>query len=154
MRTNGFPIDYEGPITCRICQQEQPHTEFYARVRRRRTECRTCIKAKAVRSAQDIHFGEARWLGRRNAALRRKYGITHADFEAMAAAQDGKCAICGKVPEMRRSNTQTGRTWTALVVDHCHTTDRVRGLLCLPCNTVLGRIERIGEEQFIAYLTQ
>lgn len=61
----------------------------------------------------------------RSAKLRlRKYGLSHAEYEAMLAAQDGKCAICG----------EKGK----LVVDHNHQTDAVRSLLCSPCNTAIG----------------
>ncbi len=47
----------------------------------------------------------------------------------MYEAQNGLCAICYK-PQW---NNQ------ALVVDHDHQTLEVRGLLCTPCNTILGR---------------
>jgi hypothetical protein len=59
--------------------------------------------------------------------LLTKFGLTLEDFAAMLAAQNNVCAICGQ---------NRGR----LVVDHCHTTGRVRGLLCTPCNSFLGRI--------------
>lgn len=48
----------------------------------------------------------------------------------MFLAQDGKCAIC-----------RTERRWKyRLVVDHCHTTNKVRGLLCESCNLVIGKM--------------
>ena len=62
----------------------------------------------------------------RAAAWRRKwkYGLDDSEFNAMSASQDGRCAIC-QVEE-------------SLVVDHCHGTGRVRGLLCHGCNVGLG----------------
>ena len=87
----------------------------------------------------------ARWRARhpeqaarnqRSAKLRRTYGITIADFEAMLAEQGGVCAIC------RRSETVE---WCgkprALNVDHCHVTGVVRGLLCNFCNHALGAFD-------------
>jgi hypothetical protein len=59
----------------------------------------------------------------------KKYGITVEQFDAMVIAQKGLCAACGHAP--------TGR----LHVDHDHETERVRGLLCLPCNMALGFLE-------------
>lgn len=53
--------------------------------------------------------------------------------------QNGLCAICDK-PEIKRDR-QNNKV-CALAVDHCHTTKRVRGLLCFTCNTNLGRFER------------
>lgn len=76
--------------------------------------------------------------------VKARYGLTRSDFEAMLVAQSGLCLICGLQPhKMRR-----------LVVDHCHATGKIRGLLCDGCNKGLGdfedRIERL--EAAIAYL--
>jgi recombination endonuclease VII len=56
----------------------------------------------------------------------RKYGLTPADYERMLREQDGLCALCHRRPAR------------GLVVDHCHATSRVRGLLCDKCNSGLG----------------
>ena len=57
----------------------------------------------------------------------RKYGIGAAAYDSMIEAQDGKCAICMRPVQ--------------LVVDHCHTSGAVRGLLCGSCNTAIGMFE-------------
>jgi hypothetical protein len=62
--------------------------------------------------------------------LQRKYGITHAEYEALLKAQNGTCALCPR--------TETSTKYGVLVVDHDHTSGRVRGLLCDPCNHALG----------------
>jgi hypothetical protein len=50
-------------------------------------------------------------------------------WQAMYDAQEGRCQICGKhQAEMKK----------AMCVDHDHKTGQVRGLLCTPCNTVIG----------------
>ena len=64
----------------------------------------------------------------RNRNLRRLYGITASEFDAMLAAQGGGCAICGS-PDPRGRNFH---------VDHCHDPKGIRGILCHPCNTGLG----------------
>lgn len=66
---------------------------------------------------------EIRQREKRRARL-RKYGLTTAQFDFMVAKQGGKCKICKKARK--------------LVVDHCHDTGKVRGLLCSPCNLGLG----------------
>lgn len=63
-------------------------------------------------------------------ALRSRYDLTADDYDAMVLQQQGLCAICGRPPKRNR-----------LHVDHCHTTKRVRGLLCVTCNTRLAVIE-------------
>lgn len=63
--------------------------------------------------------------------LKRKYGITLAEYDQMLEEQHGVCAICGGAdPSGRR-----------LAVDHDHETGKVRGLLCTSCNTRLGFLE-------------
>lgn len=59
----------------------------------------------------------------RRSALKRKFGLTEAEYDAQLKAQGGVCAICGKPP----------RKWR-LSVDHDHKTGRLRGLLCWWCN--------------------
>jgi Pyruvate/2-oxoacid:ferredoxin oxidoreductase delta subunit len=73
--------------------------------------------------------------------LKRLYGITRAEYEALLAAQDGKCAICGRASKK------------PLAVDHNHVTRQVRGLLCQGCNIAVGVCEKEGiAERAIAYL--
>ncbi|MFD8914437.1 endonuclease VII domain-containing protein [Streptomyces sp. NPDC059575] len=56
--------------------------------------------------------------------LKRQYGLTSAERDAMIASQRGLCVICLNAP--------------AAHVDHCHKTGRVRGVLCFNCNSGLG----------------
>ena len=71
---------------------------------------------------------------RRDYNLRRLYGINSKDYERMLAEQDGCCAICG-------TDQPGGRQNKYFMVDHCHTTNKVRGLLCASCNMMLGMAE-------------
>ena len=65
--------------------------------------------------------------------LKRNYGLTPADYEAIATSQNDVCAICEK-PETVTIHDRIPR----LTVDHNHETDRVRGLLCRKCNSAIG----------------
>jgi hypothetical protein len=57
--------------------------------------------------------------------LKDRYGITLADYMQMADRQGGRCASCGNLSQ-------------DLMVDHCHTSKKVRGLLCNTCNAIIG----------------
>jgi len=61
----------------------------------------------------------------RSMDLKAKYGMTIADYNAMHARQNGRCAICSTSEE-------------TLVVDHNHKTGQVRELLCHLCNAMIG----------------
>ncbi len=60
--------------------------------------------------------------------LRRLYDITIDIYEYIEEHQGGLCAVCRK-PGKR------------LFVDHCHKTNKVRGLLCSACNFAAGNLE-------------
>lgn len=92
----------EGHKWCSRCQSEKPLTAYG-----KGAYCVPCTRAKGV---------EAR--------LQAVYGMTVADYDAVLAYQDGKCAICGMKPRTKR-----------LHVDHDHKTMVVRGLLCSVCNS-------------------
>jgi len=61
---------------------------------------------------------------KRNERYKKRYNITIEEYERMAKDQSNMCKICNK-------NTK-------LVVDHCHKSNKVRGLLCQGCNLGLG----------------
>lgn len=67
----------------------------------------------------------------------KKLGLDESLYEAMLKLQNGACAICKGPPDTR---------WKKLAVDHCHKTGEVRGLLCMTCNTMLGRLEKRWNE--------
>jgi Autographiviridae endonuclease VII len=62
----------------------------------------------------------------RRGQLKRQYGLSPADYDALLAKQGGVCPLCGK------------RSEKTFCVDHCHETGTVRGLLCRQCNFALG----------------
>jgi len=65
----------------------------------------------------------------RRCYLKRKFGITPEQYDLMFTMQNGYCAIC---------NIHQSKLKYRLAVDHCHTTGKVRGLLCSACNKALG----------------
>ena len=77
---------------------------------------------------------------KKNRRLIKDYGITYIDYLAMYEEQEGCCAICKKPSPHKERD---------LSVDHCHESGKVRGLLCLHCNTALGHfkdnIDSLGE---------
>lgn len=76
-------------------------------------------------------------LKRKSKQLQRTYGIDLTEYERMMAEQKNCCAICGEI----RSNDKY------FAVDHCHTTLKVRGLLCSTCNTSLYGLEYFLNEE-------
>lgn len=66
---------------------------------------------------------------------RRRLGIGIDEYEALLLEQGNVCAICRQMEQA--INPKTGAT-RDLAVDHCHNTNRVRGLLCTHCNALLG----------------
>jgi hypothetical protein len=62
--------------------------------------------------------------------LRKYYGLTIVQRNAMFQAQGHRCAIC--------RSAEPGRKNANWAVDHCHDTGKVRGILCHPCNAMLG----------------
>jgi hypothetical protein len=71
-------------------------------------------------------------LGRRNAFLKRTYGIDAEQYDALLSAQGFKCLIC---------STETPGGKGHFHVDHCHADGRIRGLLCHNCNVGLGNFK-------------
>jgi hypothetical protein len=74
---------------------------------------------------------------RRVQNYKANYGITMEEYEQMFAEQGGVCAACG-LPETVIHHHGKKKP---LAVDHNHTTDEVRMLLCNDCNSALGYLQ-------------
>lgn len=88
--------------------------------------------------------------GGTNNYLLRTYGVSLQWYEQQFEDQNGLCAICGWegfVMDPKRHKTK-------LVVDHCHQSGTVRGLLCHNCNRALGLFKDSKESLLsaVAYL--
>ena len=69
----------------------------------------------------------------RHYGLMRLYGIDLAKYQEMLLSHNGVCAICFK-PETSVVNGKI----KPLAVDHCHDSEKIRGLLCARCNQAVG----------------
>lgn len=76
--------------------------------------------------------------------LLKKYGITYEEFSRILISQNGICAICS-YNLIKRDE---------MFLDHCHNSNKVRGILCFTCNTGLGQFSDSKEllNKAIAYL--
>jgi hypothetical protein len=101
-----------GHKLCRVCGEVKPHSEWH---RNATASDGLSTRCKACRAAE----GRAHHL-------KRNYGLTEAERDAMVASQYGLCAICLAAPPAH--------------VDHCHKTGRVRGVLCFNCNSAIGKL--------------
>ncbi|WP_346175633.1 endonuclease VII domain-containing protein [Streptomyces cuspidosporus] len=97
---------------CHGCGEVKPHSEWH---RKESSPDGLASRCKACR-AVDNRVGH----------LKRRYGLTPADLDALVAEQQGVCCICLAAP--------------AAHVDHCHKTGKVRGVLCFNCNSAIGKL--------------
>lgn len=126
-------------INCTLCGAELTPTTGYKYKRNKsgyRSWCRECTKSRNNANYAETQSGTTkRRLIARKSHLKHKYGITIAEYDAMFADQGGVCAICQGTTKHKYMQ------WSTLVVDHDHTTGQVRGLLCHPCNVLLGKAQ-------------
>lgn len=100
-----------------------------------------------VANPEKFKEGHKKWKKKnpdkvRSARLKYKYGITLEQYNSILSFQNSVCAICHR------------ESYRNLVVDHCHRTGIVRGLLCDSCNVTLGLMgEDISSlERILSYL--
>lgn len=123
-------------VICKRCRIAKPESCFKPGSLRNNTmTCLDCVKEKDYlrkKDWNDLHpdrhqkYNEKYPEYERSAAL-RKFGLTIADYDALAKEQNGVCAICGGVNRDR-----------SLAVDHDHDNGIIRGLLCGRCNMAIG----------------
>lgn len=92
-------------------------------------KCRTCGTGFVLDDLRRWHCSKSCRL---LYATISRHGLTAEQYYAIRQSQGDRCAICRR---------EWGRGWNGKGphIDHCHTTGRVRGLLCGECNTAIGR---------------
>ena len=70
--------------------------------------------------------------------LRKAYDLTISQYDELLKEQNYVCAICKRPERRKEARTDVLRR---LAVDHCHKTNKVRGLLCSDCNIAIGLLQ-------------
>lgn len=114
---------------CSKCEVEKPIEAFNKNTAskspdKRYSHCKECANALArerYKTKDKFQY------------TKKMYGITKEDILKLADTQQYKCKLCTKPFEMY--SPESKRQFT---VDHCHTSGKIRGLLCHHCNLGLG----------------
>jgi len=136
-----LPLEEFGMQICRgPCGRKLPFAEFNKLHTMRLGISSRCKKCASAAARAWTEKNPDKYL---DGHLRRRFGITLEQYNAMLADQGGVCAICGELPtSVRNRRKGKQRTFIArLVVDHDHATGKVRGLLCSSCNTGIGNLK-------------
>jgi hypothetical protein len=119
---------------CKACNLQQKHQRYLEDPKQEIARVNAWQQANAEKlnayRRRRRRLPEVRAQERRS-HLKRKFGLTPAEYEAKLAAQGGGCALCGRAPAPGRQ----------LDIDHDHTTGAVRGLVCNGCNQGLGQFQ-------------
>jgi hypothetical protein len=110
-------------VRCRICGFIKPVDQFSIDRHDKcgvRRECKTCRGADITKREH-----------RKEYMRKYSYNLSALEFSKLMVIQGGRCAICGvHADECNRG----------LLVDHDHTKNEVRGLLCERCNVAIGML--------------
>lgn len=146
---------------------------------------KTCVKCKLTKQLMDFHKSKRHSLGVKNECakctntylknhyskrggrteeekrnltsnhLQRKYNMDLGEYQTLYFSQKGRCLICTKEQKSLLTTRITKGKKEVLVVDHNHSTGKVRGLLCQKCNQGIGLFEEncISLRNAISYIT-
>jgi hypothetical protein len=136
---------------CATCKDYKIEREF----QRDRTtpdtydySCKACNRIKdkaywASEKGKEINRKKSRKY-----EMKKNYGITPDQFDAMLAKQDYGCGICG----ITKVTSKLGN----FHIDHNRKTGKVRGLLCPQCNTAIGLLKETPDlfHKALSYLVE
>ena len=116
-----------GEKQCSLCKTIKSLTDFP-----KNKQGKYGVHSQCLVCRQQVH--KYKYANGDSYALRLKklYNLSVDEYEQMYAEANGCCQVCGIKEEHLNKR---------LAVDHCHTTGKVRGLLCTKCNTALGQLE-------------
>lgn len=112
-----------GILKCTKCKTDKNLSEYHKDITKPTgyiNECKSCRKDYRDNNKQKIRFQR----------IQKVYALSELEHTTMLVSQNYRCAIC-------KTDKPTGRN-NILHIDHCHTTGKIRGLLCHHCNVALG----------------
>lgn len=134
---------------CTVCKETKPLEEYYnlkAAKDGKSWRCKECDKNTTLHSRK-VRYERSR-LQQRHANRKAKYGLTEGEFNKLLTLQGGKCECCG---ELLTDEFEKQHARNKLVIDHCHKTGEVRGLLCTMCNKGIGLLGETADSLYKAY---
>jgi hypothetical protein len=139
-------MDYK---TCTVCKETKPLEAYYnfAKAKDGKSwRCKDCDKNTTMDSRKRRY--EVSRIQQRHATRKFKYGITELEFKELYETQKGLCACCNV---SLTDAFEVSHAKNKLVIDHCHSTNKVRGLLCTMCNKGIGLLGDNAEGLYKAY---
>lgn len=107
-------------------QRKNYRKEYYQKNKER------LLELQRERNRANYKANKHVYKARNRRAVLKQYGLTPDEYQDILDAQGGGCAIC----------TASART-RKMVVDHCHQTGKIRGILCNQCNTAIGLLAEL-----------
>ena len=128
-------------INCTKCGEIKDESQFRPRPKLMRgynSWCRECelnanrkrYVPKEKKEKKPIDETKVKFSAKKR-MLKHRHSIDYDTYLKMYEDQKGKCKICGVDKELGGVS--------GLFVDHCHSTNKIRGLLCTNCNSGLGK---------------
>lgn len=134
---------------CIKCREYKTFDDFYKRIANKDgmySYCKDCTiesqrdtpeKRKKIRENEIRRYYEYGYTKipkktyNRDIYLKQMFGIDQVFYENLLKSQDNRCGIC----EVLITSNKEGN------IDHCHTTGKIRGILCPSCNKGLGNFK-------------
>jgi hypothetical protein len=100
--------------------RDKEHTVFS-------TYCKDCDRVRKTLAARKRYSVKENRVKENLRQKLWKRGITQEQYDKMLDKSNHACEICHSTSD--------------LVIDHCHDTEKVRGILCWSCNVALGHFK-------------
>lgn len=148
-----------GMKMCGTCKTEKSLEHFYNNKTSKDgkgTRCKECDSIARRKYYEENEKGrENSYIRHREHYLSKTYGISLSQYSTLLEEQNYSCKLC-KIPLALYQEQYSGKKGLDerskfFAVDHCHSTGKIRGLLCSNCNTGLGKLGDTVENLKKAY---